>query len=74
MNFDDHGQSSIAMLDSGCNNIMMPLDGEINAKDVDFDRDGDITGESVQQSFTTEASGKLGIMVCDCTRRVAIEI
>jgi len=48
-NFDDHGQSRIAMLDSGCNNIMMPLDGEINAKVVDFDRDGGITGEVVQQ-------------------------
>jgi len=63
MNFDDHGQSRIAMLDSGCNNIMMPLDGEINAKVVDFDRDGGITGEGVQQSFTTEASGTLGITV-----------
>jgi len=63
MNFDDHGQSRIAMLDSGCNNIMMPLDGEINAKVVDFDRNGGITGEGVKQSFTTEASGTLGITV-----------
>ena len=63
MNFDDHGQSRIAMLDSVCNNIMMPLDGEINAKVVDLDRDGGITGEGVQQSFTTEASGTLGITV-----------
>jgi len=38
MNFDDHGQSRIAKLDSGCNNVMMPLDGEINAKVVDLDR------------------------------------
>jgi len=63
MNFDDHGQSRIAMLDSACNNIMMPVDGEINAKVVDFDRAGGITGEGVQQSFTTEASGTLGITV-----------
>ena len=63
MNFDDHGQSRIAMPDSRCNNIMMPLDGEINAKVVDFDRDGGITGEGVQESFTTEASGTLGITV-----------
>jgi len=66
MNFDDHGQSRISMLDSGCNNIMMPLGGEINAKVVDFDRNGSITGEGVQQSFTTEASGTLGITV-PCT-------
>jgi len=59
MNFDDYGQSRIAMLDSGCNNIMMPLDCQITAKVVDFDRDGGIKGEGVQQSFTTEA----GIMV-----------
>ena len=63
MNFDDHSQSRIAMLDSGCNNIMMPLDGEINAKVVDYDRNGGITGEGVKQSFTTEASGTLGIKV-----------
>jgi len=63
MNFDDHGQSRIAMLDSGCNNIMIPLDGEINAKVVDFDRDSGITGEGVQQSFTTETSGTLRITV-----------
>jgi len=42
---------------------MMPLDEEINAKVVDFDRDGGITGEGVQQSFTTEASGTLRITV-----------
>jgi len=63
MNFDDHGQSRIAMLDSGCNNIMMPQDGEINAKVVDFVRDGGITGEGVQRSFTTEVSGTLRITV-----------
>jgi len=63
MNFDDHSQSRIAMLDSGCNNIMMPLDGEINAKVVDLDQDGGITGEGVQQSITTETSGTLGITV-----------
>jgi len=63
INFDDHGQSRIAMLDSGCNNIMMRLDAEINAKVVDLDRHGGITGEGVQQSFTTEASGTLGITV-----------
>jgi len=33
MNFDDHGQSRIALLDSGCNNIMIPLDGEIMLAD-----------------------------------------
>ena len=32
-------------------------------KVVDFDRDGGITGEGLQQSFTTEASGTLGITV-----------
>jgi len=42
---------------------MMPLDAEINAKVVDLDRDCGITGEGVQQSFTTEASGTLGITV-----------
>jgi len=63
MKFDDHGPSRIVILDSGCNNIMMPLDGEINAKVVDFDRDGGITGEGVQQSFSTEASGALGSTV-----------
>ena len=42
---------------------MIPLDGEINAKVVDFDRDGGITGEGVQQSFTTETSGTLRITV-----------
>jgi len=63
MNFDDHGQSCIAMLDSGCNNIIMPLDGEINEKVVDFDCDGGITGEGVQQSFIPQASGTLAIMV-----------
>jgi len=36
------------MLDFGCNNIMMPVDGEINAKIVDFDQDCGITGEGVQ--------------------------
>ena len=41
----------------------MPLDAEINAKVVDLDRDGGITGEGVQQSFTTEASDTLGITV-----------
>ena len=50
MNFDDHGQSRIAMLDSVCNNIMMPLDGEINTKVVDLDLDGGITGEDVRVS------------------------
>jgi len=39
----------------------MPLDAEINAKVVDLDRDGGITGEGVQQPYTTEASGTLGI-------------
>jgi len=63
LNFDDHGQSLIAMLDSGCNNIMMPLDGEINANVADFDRNSGITGEDVQQPFTTEASGTLRITV-----------
>ena len=57
MTLDDHGQSHIAMLDSGCNNIIMPLDGEINAKVVDVDRDGGITGEGVQQLFTTNSQG-----------------
>jgi len=42
---------------------MMPLDGEINAKVVDYDRDGGITGEGVQQSFITEGSGTLEITV-----------
>jgi len=63
MNFDDNGQSRIAMLDTGCNNIMMPVDGEINAKVVDFDRDSGIAGEGVQQPFTSEASSTLGITV-----------
>jgi len=62
-NFDEHGQSRIAMLDSGCNNIIMPVDGEINAKVVDFDRDGGIAGEGVHQPFTSEASSTLGITV-----------
>jgi len=48
-------QSRIAILNFSCNNIMMPLDDEINSKIVDFDRNGGITGEGVQQSFTTEA-------------------
>jgi len=60
MNFDDHGQSCIAMIDSGCNNIMMPLDDEVNTKVVDFDWNDNITGEGMQESFTTEASSTLG--------------
>jgi len=59
MNFDDYGQFRVAMLDSGCNNIMMPLDCQSSAKVVDFDRDGGIKVQGVQQSFTTKA----GIMV-----------
>jgi len=46
-NFNDHGQSRLAMPDSGCNNTMIPLHGEINAKVVDFHRDTGITGEGV---------------------------
>jgi len=60
-NFDDHDQFRIAMLDSGCNNITMPLDGEINTKVVDYDQDGGIAGEDVQKSFTTEASGRITV-------------
>jgi len=63
MNFDDHGQSRIAMLDSGCNNNMMSLDCETSAKVVDFDGDGGITSEGVQRLFTTQASGTLAITV-----------
>ena len=61
MNFDNHGETRIAMLDSGCNNIILPLDDEVRAKAIDFDLNGRITGEGVQQSFTTDASGTLGI-------------
>ena len=61
MNFDDLEQSSIAMLDSGCNNIMMPMDDEVKAKVINFDENGRIAGEDVQQSFTTETSDTLGV-------------
>jgi len=63
MNFDNHGETRIAMLDSGCNNIMLPLDDEVRDKAIDFDRNGGITGEGVQQSFTADASGTLGISI-----------
>jgi len=40
---------------------MMPLDAEIQEKVVYFDPNGRLTGEGVQHSFTTDASGILGI-------------
>jgi len=49
------------MLDSGCNNIMMPLDAEIQENVIYFDPNGGLTGEGVRHSFTTDASGTLGI-------------
>ena len=42
---------------------MLPLDDEVRDKAIEFDRNGRITGEGVQQSFTTDASGTLGISI-----------
>jgi len=58
---DNNGKSRIAMLDFECNNIMMLLDAEIQEKVAYFDLNGRVTGEGVQHSFTTDASGILGI-------------
>ena len=49
------------MLDPGCNNIMTPLDAEIQENVIYFDPNGGVTGEGVQHSFTTDVSETLGI-------------